>query len=73
MQQTIHCISLVLVFREVTPMLLNFPERFEVPGKCSLRQVLFLRIVNVRLQFLDINLHLAVRTFRNVLHAVHHV
>ena len=30
-------------------MLLNFPERFEVPGECSLLQVLFLRIINVRL------------------------
>jgi hypothetical protein len=73
MQQTIHCISLVLVFREVTPMLLYFPEYFEISGVCSLRQVLFLRIVNVRLQLLDIHLRLAVRTFRNVFHAIHHV
>jgi hypothetical protein len=73
MQQTIHCITLILVFREVTPVLLYFPEHFEIPGVHSLRQVLFLRIVDVRLQLLDVHLSLAVRAFRYVFHAVHHV
>jgi hypothetical protein len=54
-------------------MLLYFPEHFKIPGVCSLRQVLFLRIVNVCLQLLDIHLRLAVRTFRDVFHAVDHV
>lgn len=54
-------------------MLLYFPEYFKIPGVYSLRQVLFLRIINVRLQLLDIHLRLAVRAFRDVFHAVHHV
>ena len=73
MQQAIHRICFILIFQDVSPMLLDISEGIKVASLCGMHKILFLSLIYVRLQLLYIYLSLAVWALCDVLQTINHM